>query len=201
MHCGITRMTVCDALKDVKFVESSSMRTVFPFVTSPEGSLQALGALVIAIGFVGVFIPVLPGPPMIWIGALLWAIGDGFQAVGWPTLIVMALLMAAGWGLDLYLTAYFTRRSSSSWLTVLGAIVGGILGGLFLSLLPVIGSIAGAILGAVLGVLVVELLRQRRLRPALESSKNYLVGCMFGQMVELLFALLMVLLFVWQATT
>jgi len=131
----------------------------------------------------------------------LWAIGDGFQAVGWPTLIVMALLMAAGWGLDLYLTAYFTRRSSSSWLTVLGAIVGGILGGLFLSLLPVIGSIAGAILGAVLGVLVVELLRQRRLRPALESSKNYLVGCMFGQMVELLFALLMVLLFVWQATT
>jgi uncharacterized protein YqgC (DUF456 family) len=143
----------------------------------------------------------VPGPPLIWIGALLWAIGDGFQAVGWPTLIVMALLMAAGWGLDLYLTAYFTRRGSSSWLTVLGAIVGGILGGLFLSALPFIGWIAGAIIGAVLGVLVVELLRQRQLRPALESSKNYLIGCMFGQMVELLFVLMMVLLFIWQVTS
>lgn len=175
---------------------------MLPVSMDAQNATQALGVLLIVVGIVGVFIPILPGPVLIWGGALAWAIGDGFQRVGWPTLIVMALLMIAAWGSDLLLTTYFTRRSSSSWLTVLGAIIGGIAGGALLTFgVPVIGSIIGAVLGGLLGVLVVELLRKRQLRPALQSSGNYLVGCIFGQMVELLIALLMVLLFAWQATT
>jgi uncharacterized protein YqgC (DUF456 family) len=176
-------------------------RRVLPFVTDPQNATQALGVLFIVVGFVGVFLPVLPGPIVIWIGALLWAIGDQFQRVGWPVLIAMAALMVVGWGSNLFLTGYFTRRSSASWKTVVGAIAGGIVGGVLLSSIPVIGAIAGAVVGGVLGVLAVELLRSRRLVPALRSSRDYLLGCVFGQMVELFFALLMIALFVWRATS
>lgn len=176
-------------------------RLVLPFLTDPQNAIQTLGVLLIAVGFVGVFLPVLPGPIVIWVGALLWAIGDQFQRVGWVVLIVMAALMVTGWGSNLLLTGYLTRRSSASWQTVLGAIVGGIVGGVLLSGIPVVGSIAGAVVGGVLGVLAVELLRRRRLAPALRSSRDYLIGCVFGQMVELFFALMMIALFVWRATS
>jgi uncharacterized protein YqgC (DUF456 family) len=177
------------------------IRRVLPFFLNPQNATQALGVVLIAIGIVGVFIPVLPGPLMIWIGALVWASSDGFQRVGWPVLIVMGLIVAAAWGSNLAMTAYFTRRNSASWKTVAGAIVGGIAGGALLTFgVPVVGSVIGAVVGGVSGVLVVELLRQRRLRPALRSGGQYLVGCVFGQMVELMFALAMLLLFIWQAT-
>jgi uncharacterized protein YqgC (DUF456 family) len=182
-------------------VYSFTIRQMFPFLLDTADSAQALGVVLVVIGIVGVFIPILPGPVLIWAGALAWAIGDGFQRVGWPTLIVMALLMAAAWGSDLFLTSYFTKRSSSSWKTVAGSIVGGILGGILLGEIPIIGSIFGVVIGGVLGVIMVELLRKRQVRPALQASGQYLAGCILGQMVEFLLALLMVLLFVWQATT
>jgi uncharacterized protein YqgC (DUF456 family) len=168
---------------------------------NPGDAGQATGVLLILIGFVGVFIPILPGPILIWAGALVWAIADGFVNVGWPTLIVMAVLMVAAWGSELALSTYFTKRSSSSWLTVLGSIAGGIVGGLlFTPVLPVIGSVAGAVLGAVSGVLIVEFIRKKEIAPALKASGNYLVGCMFGRLTELFIALLMIAVFTWQAT-
>jgi uncharacterized protein YqgC (DUF456 family) len=164
-----------------------------------QTSAQVLGVLIMAAGLVGVFIPVLPGPVLIWVGALVWASGDGYQRVGWPTLIVLALLMVVAWGSDLLMTSYFTKRNSSSWLTVAGSVAGGILGGLFLSGLPLVGTIFGAVIGGMLGVLVVECLRLRQFRPAMQSSGQYLVGCVLGQMLELLIVLLMIALFLWQA--
>jgi uncharacterized protein YqgC (DUF456 family) len=172
---------------------------VFP--VDAQTSAQILGVVVMTIGLVGVFIPVLPGPVLIWAGALVWASGDGFQQVGWPTLIVLALLMVAAWGSDLLLTAYFTRRGSSSWKTVAGSIAGGLLGGILVSGIPVIGSIIGAVIGGMLGALVVEYLRLGKLQPALQSGGHYLVGCILGQMLELLIVLIMLAIFVWQATT
>lgn len=175
-----------------------------PFSMNPSDGLAAAGVLVMVIGFVGVFIPILPGPILIWAGALMWAISDQFVRVGWPTLIVMAVLMVGAWGSELALTSYFTKRGGSSWLTVLGAIIGGIAGGILLTPLlpiPVFGSIFGAVLGSLIGVILIELIRQRRLRPALIASGHYLTGCLVGRLVELTFALLMIGLFVWQAST
>ncbi len=174
---------------------------MIPFLLDPQNATQALGIALMAIGFVGVFVPVLPGPLVMWGGALVWAAGDQFQRLSWPVLIVMGLLVVAAWGCNLALTAHFTRRSSASWKTVAGAIVGGVAGGALLTFgVPVVGSVIGAVVGGVLGVLAVELLRQRRLRPAMASGGHYLVGCVVGQMVELLFALAMLLLFIWRAT-
>jgi uncharacterized protein YqgC (DUF456 family) len=161
--------------------------------------LQVLGVFLILIGLVGVFLPILPGLLTIWLGALVWAIGDQFQRLDWPALIVMGALVIAGRVANWLMTGYFTRRSSASWKTVAGAIVGGLVGSILLGAVPLIGAILGAVLGGVAGVILVELLRARQIGDALSASRDYLVGCALGQMVELFFALLLVALFVWQA--
>jgi|AFSR01.1.fsa_nt_gi hypothetical protein len=172
-----------------------------PFGPNPHSTLQALGVLLILIGLVGVFLPILPGLLTIWLGALVWAIGDRFQRLDWPALMVMGGLVIAGWAINWLTTSYFTRRSSASWKTVAGAIVGGLIGSALLSAVPLVGPILGALIGGVAGVILVELLRARRVSAALRASRDYLVGCALGQMVELLFALLLIALFVWRATS
>jgi uncharacterized protein YqgC (DUF456 family) len=172
-----------------------------PFGPNPYSTLQALGVLLVLIGLVGVFLPILPGLLTIWLGALVWAIGDRFERMDWPALFGMGVLMVVGWGANWLMTGYFTRRGSASWKTVAGAVVGGLIGGVLLSVLPLIGSVLGAVIGGVVGVILVELLRARRMGPALRASRDYLVGCALGQMVELLFALLMIALFAWRATS
>jgi uncharacterized protein YqgC (DUF456 family) len=130
-----------------------------PFGPNPYGTLQVVGVLLILVGLVGVFLPILPGLLTIWLGALIWAIGDQFQRLSWPILLGMGGLVIVGWAANWLMTSYFTRRSSASWMTVAGAIVGGLIGSLLLGALPLIGSLVGAVIGGVAGVILVELLR------------------------------------------
>jgi uncharacterized protein YqgC (DUF456 family) len=167
----------------------------------PASSLiTGVAYLLMILGLIGAVLPIIPGPLFIWLGALLWGWADGFQAVGWPTLIVLGVLMVLAWSSDLILTTVGTRRTGASWKTVVGAIVFGIAGGILLSgLLLVIGTIVGSILGAVLGILVVEYYDKRNWRQALQASKAYVFGSLAARVVELLLSLLMVGIFVWQA--
>ncbi len=64
--------------------------------------LGGTGLLLLLVGLAGSVIPVLPGPLFIWLGALLWAWGDGFERVGWPTLVVLGLLALLSWATDLF---------------------------------------------------------------------------------------------------
>lgn len=77
------------------------------FLLNPQDATQALGVALMIVGIIGVFIPVLPGPLLIWVGALVWASGDGFQRVGWLALVAMGLLVIAAWGSNLAMGAFF----------------------------------------------------------------------------------------------
>ena len=61
---------------------------------STASSVQVLAYIGMAIGLVGTVLPLIPGTILIWLSALLWAWADGFERVGWPTLLVLALLVA-----------------------------------------------------------------------------------------------------------
>ncbi len=162
--------------------------------------LTLLAYLLIILGLIGAILPILPGPLLIWLGALLWAWADGFQAVGWPTLVVLGLLMVLAWGSDLILTTLGTRKAGASWKAVAGAIVGGIAGAILLSgVLPVIGTILGTILGALIGVLLAEYYDKRDWRQAYQASKGYIFGSVAARALEMFLSLLMIAIFVWQA--
>jgi len=154
--------------------------------------LQWLAYVVIAIGVLGAILPGVPGPVLIWLGALLWAWADHFQHVGWPTLIVLAVLMIAAGGAELWMSALGARRGGASWPALLAGVALGI-AGFFLFSLP------GAIVGVVLGILAVETRRTGGLRPALKSSGGFLLGYILSAAVQLSLSLIMVAIFAWQA--
>jgi uncharacterized protein YqgC (DUF456 family) len=164
-------------------------------------SLWALLAyLLMFVGLIGSVLPLVPGPVFIWLGALVWAANDGFQAVGWPTLLFLGLLTVLAWSSDLFLTAVFSRRMGASWKAVFGAILGGFAGGiLFGGWIPIVGTLVATVLGAVAGMVAIEFLDKRDLRVALKSTQGYLVGVLASSLLEAILAIAMILIFAWQA--
>ncbi|MEZ4557898.1 MAG: DUF456 family protein [Caldilineaceae bacterium] len=75
--------------------------------------LGVAGSALVVLGFIGTVLPIVPGPIIIWLGAFVWAWGDGFQRIGWPTLAVLGLLAVLAWGMDFFLTAVVSRRAGS----------------------------------------------------------------------------------------
>lgn len=157
------------------------------------------GYLLITIGLAGVVLPLVPGPLLIWLGALIWAWGDGFARVNWVVLAVLGVLALLAWGSDLWLTTMLSRRAGVSWKAIAGAIVCGIAGGILLVEIPIVGVIFGALIGAMLGMLAVEWYDKRNLRAALRATWGYLVGSLAASALEIVIALIMVGLFFWQA--
>lgn len=166
---------------------------------TPSLLLAGLGLILMAIGLIGAVLPLLPGLPLILGGAVLWAWADNFQQVGWPTLIVLAVLMAVGFGLDLVLTPAISRRAGVSWRAIGGAILGGLLGGIFLSALPIIGTLFGALLGAILGMWFVEYQIRGNEQAATAAVRAYISGVAVTTILNVCLALIMIAIFLWQA--
>ncbi len=162
--------------------------------------LSGAGLVLLAVGLAGAVIPVLPGPILIWLGALLWTWADGFERVGWPTLALLGLLALLAWASDLFLNLVIGRRAGASWKSIGGAILGGLLGGLLLSsLLPIVGTLIGALLGAIGGAYLVELWDKREPAAARAAVRAYLISMALSALVEFTLALTMTAIFVWQA--
>ncbi len=161
--------------------------------------LEILGLILIGLGLIGAVLPLLPGLPLIWLGTFLWAWGDNFQRVGWPTLIALAVLLIVGFVLDLVLTPAISRRAGVSWRAIGGAIVGGLVGGIFLSAIPLIGTLFGALLGAIIGMWFVEYRIRGDEQAATTAVRAYVSGVAVTTLFNVLLALAMIALFLWQA--
>ncbi|MCS6845593.1 MAG: DUF456 domain-containing protein [Caldilineales bacterium] len=167
---------------------------------STASPLAFLAYFLMLLGLIGAVVPVLPGPVLIWLGSLLWAWQDGFQRVGWPTLLLLLVLTVLAWGFDLILTTFISRRNGVSWRSILAAIVGGVLGGLlFGGFLPVVGTVVAAVLGSAVGMLLVEYYDKQSWPLALRAGRNYILAFTLASLVEAWLAVLMIVVFAWQA--
>lgn len=97
-------------------------------------------------------LPALPGTMLIFAGLLLAAWADGFARVGVWTLVVIGLVAAASYTVDLVAAALGTKTIGASRRAMLGAALGTVAGLIFG--LP--GLIVGPFVGAVLGELTVH---------------------------------------------
>jgi uncharacterized protein YqgC (DUF456 family) len=156
--------------------------------------LLGLTFVVMLIGLVGIVLPVLPGSILIFAAALFYAVVDGFQTVGWVTLLVLGLLAAAATTADLWATSMGAKAGGASGWSILAGMLGGLVGLLFFSL-------AGSILGALLGMFLVEVLRVKDLRKALKSGGGWLMGWLLSVIFELGIGLVMIAIFVWRVTS
>lgn len=191
--------------------------------------LFGISYLLIIVGIVGAMVPVLPGPPFIWIGVLVWAWVDDFARIGWPTLLVLALLTVIAWGADLGLSFISSRRSGAGWRSIGVSILGGIAGAILLSSIPVAGTFVGAAVGSITALWLMEYRRARRSstvpapgesgdvesafdvgsgvessarahrQAATQAVKGYVSGFLLAMAVEFAISVMMISIFVWQA--
>jgi uncharacterized protein len=141
-----------------------------------------LVALVIAVGIVGIVVPLLPGTLLVFGAIAVWAVIEN-DVTGWVTLGVVAVLLAVS-TLIKYLWPVRRMRAAdvSTWSLVAGAVLGII--GFFV--VPVLGLV----IGFVLGVYLAELANRRDQRLAWTSTKHAVKGLALSVGVELTGALL-----------
>jgi uncharacterized protein YqgC (DUF456 family) len=145
--------------------------------------LWCAAAVLMAVGMVGVLLPALPGPPLVFLGALLGAWGEGFAYLGWGSLTVLGALAILAMGVDFLAGAFGVRRYGASSRAVLGASLGALVGLAF----GVAGVIAGPFVGAVLG----ELSVRRNLAAAGRAGIGATIGLIFGTAAKLAIAFAM----------
>lgn len=124
------------------------------------------------VGLVGAIVPGLPGVPLIFLSALVYAYLTGFEIVGGWIVALLGLFAVLALAADYVATTYGARRFGASWAGTIGGAVGGIVGTLAGMLFFGIGAFFGLILGTIGGVFLGEYLRRRERGPANPEAKQ-----------------------------
>lgn len=136
-----------------------------------ETILIIIAAALIVAGFIGSFLPVLPGTPVAYCGLLVLQIAS--QPFSTTFLIVWALIVAAIMILDNVIPVYGTKKFGGSTYGIWGSILGMFLGIFFF---PPFGMIIGPLAGAFVGELVGGKTSDRALKSAWGSFAGLLVN-------------------------
>jgi uncharacterized protein YqgC (DUF456 family) len=111
--------------------------------------LEVLVALVIAVGLVGVILPVLPGSLLVLGAVLVWAWDIG-SATSWIVFAVATLFIALG---NIVKYVVPGRRLKDNDIPNSTLVLGGVLGVVGFFVIPVVGLLVGFVLGVYLAEL------------------------------------------------
>ena len=152
----------------------------------PDISIQT--AIIMAAGLIGCIIPALPGPPLVFLGAIYYAWQTGWKEISWPSLSFLFVLMLVGATSNFWLSFLGARKSGASVWTSVAAFIGGIVGMIFLSL-------PGLFIGALGAIALLEYSQHKDWRKVLNAGKGYLAGYLLSIVVELAVCILMIFVF------
>ena len=110
---------------------------------------EVLVALAIAVGIVGVVVPVLPGTLLVLVAILLWAWDIG-TATAWSVFAVAAVFLALGAVVKYVVPG---RRLKEGGVPGSTLVLGGVLGVVGFFVVPVVGLLVGFVLGVYLAEL------------------------------------------------
>jgi hypothetical protein len=144
---------------------------------SAEIGLWILAVVLVLVGLAGSVLPGLPGVPLVYGGLIVAAWADGFERVTWLTLVVLGLLTALCFAIDLVATALGAQRVGATRLAIVGALFGTVVG-MFL-------GIPGLILGPFVGAVAGELISHGRMQQATRAGFATWLGLVFGTLTKL----------------
>ena len=153
--------------------------------------MWVLAIVLVVVGLVGIVMPAVPGPILIFAGLLLAAWSDGFVRVGVPTLVLLGILTVATYVVDIVMMTLGMKRLGTTKRAMAGAAI-GTLAGLFFGL-P--GLIIGPFAGAMLGELTANSNWRVAGRAGLAAWLGFLLGTMAK--VGLAFAMVGIFLVAW----
>lgn len=148
-------------------------------------ALLIIGFLFMIVGILGSFLPVLPGPPISWIGLLLLyltkAVPDNWWILG--TTLVIALVVFA---LDYIIPAMGTKKFGGTKAGMIGTTL-GLLVALFFPILGPFGIIIWPFVGALVGELLNKADKKTATKAAFGSFLGFLTGTFLKFMVTIVF--------------
>ncbi|MFD4700648.1 DUF456 domain-containing protein [Streptomyces niveus] len=143
-----------------------------------------LVGLVMLLGVIGVLIPGVPGPAIVWAAVVWWALSDT-TSTAWAVLIASTAVLLLSQALRPLLPSRRTRRTGTRRRTLL---VGGLAGIVGFFVLPVVG----AVVGFVGGIYVVERIRLGSHRDGWAATRAVMRSAGYPVLVELFCCLLVV---------
>lgn len=118
-----------------------------------EITLMILAVVCMLLGVAGCILPVIPGPPLSYIG--MWLLEwSGYANFSMTEMIVWGAVMVGVAVIDFLLTPMMTKRFGGSNAGTWGSLVGMIAG--FFIPIPVLGPVIGAFVGALLAEKIIS---------------------------------------------
>ncbi len=146
-------------------------------------------SLLLLIGASGVFLPILPGVPLAWLGIFIYALVTGFEAISITTVVVFFVLSAFTLVLDFVAPMLGAKKYRASKFGIFGAFAGALIG---IFTLGFWGIIVGPLAGAFAG----ELVAKGDVPRAFGSAAGSFVGCIAGSLVKIVLIFIMAGFFV-----
>lgn len=146
--------------------------------------LTIIGLFFMLVGILGSFLPVLPGPPLSWIGLLLLyltnAVPDNWLFLG----ITLAIALFV-FTLDYMIPAIGTKKFGGSKYGVIGTTLGLLVAIIF----PVLG-VFGIIIWPFVGAFIGELLNKTDSKTAVKAAFGSFLGFLTGTFIKFLVAVI-----------
>lgn len=155
-------------------------------------ALVIIGLLLMLVGIIGSFLPVLPGPPISWVGLLLLHLTNAVP-MNKTLLIVTAVIALLVTVLDYVIPAAGTKRFGGSKAGMWGSIIGLLVAIFF----PILGPF-GIIIWPFVGALVGELSQNKDQNKAWKAAFGSFIGFLTGTFLKFLIALIYFGLFIWK---
>jgi hypothetical protein len=145
--------------------------------------LWIIAIALMVIGLIGTVLPGLPGVVAIFGGMLLAAWIDDFEKIGIATLVLLGVLTALAFVIDIVASLLGAKRVGASKLALVGAAVGAIVGLFF--------GLPGLIFGPFIGAVVGEYLTRQQLEQATRVGVGTWLGLLVGVIAKLALAFTM----------
>lgn len=152
--------------------------------------LLFFGFILLLLGILGSFLPVLPGPPVSWVGLLLLILTKAVPDNWWFLAITGAVALLV-FAMDYLIPAMGTKKFGGSRAGMIGTTLGLVIAIVF----PILG-IFGIIIWPFIGALIGEIINKADKKTALKAAFGSFIGFLTGTFLKFVVSIVFMGLFI-----
>jgi hypothetical protein len=152
-------------------------------------ALYLAGIALVGLGIAGLVVPALPGALFLLLGVVVIAWAEGFERIGWPTIVIAAILAVLMTIVDWVASLLGARKMGASAWGLAGATIGLVVGLFF--------GLPGILLGPPVGAFALEFAKDPEFKRAARAGAGVALGFLLGTAGKLALAAVLVGVLVW----
>ena len=152
--------------------------------------LIIISAVLIILGIIGSFMPILPGPLTSWFGLFILNLISSVE-IDSALLIITFIIAITIFILDSLIPIYGSKYFGATKYGIIGASIGLVIG--IITPIPF-----GILIGPILGALIGELLFNNDLRKSIKSSIGVLIGFVASSLIKFVISIVYLMIYLVQ---